>query len=500
MTSPDAYGTLSGRRRTAITAALLACVFLAMLDGTVVGTALPRITTELGGDDGWYLWLVTAYLLTSSAAVPAWGRYSDLYGRRPLLIAGLTLFLAGSFACGCAQSMPFLIAARAVQGLGGGSLLVLGMAVMRDLYPPDRAAGLVRMQTALAAMMVLGMVGGPLVGGLLADNAGWRWAFWLNLPVGAVVIAVLAAALPPYRAAARPSGRLDATGMLLLAGGISLVLVAFSIKGDAGPGHSRGWTDPAVAGSLLTGLLLLAVLVPVERRAAVPVLPLRLFGHRAYASLLTAGLLAQLGAMPVGILLPLYFQHVRDHSATVSGLLLLPYLIGMTAGNRITAAVVVRQGRARPALFTGAVLLTAGTLPFLALGDGTPMLLCGAWLFVAGLGTGPFMGGLTIATQSAVPPADMGTATAGAALAKQLGGACGLACAQSLAGGGTGAASAGAAVAWTGGAAGLLAIAVLLAAPDVPLAGRGAVGRGRGDPGAGRGRPAGFREAAPKAR
>ena len=172
--TPDPYDAIAPRARALIAMALLGCVFLAMLDGTVIGTALPRIVGRLGGNDTWYVWLVTAYLLTSSVSVPVYGRFSDLYGRRRLLLGGLTIFLAGSLACGLAGSMAQLILFRAVQGLGAGALLTLGMAVLRELYPPARQGGLIRMQTAMGTMLVLGMVGGPILGGLLADHAGWR--------------------------------------------------------------------------------------------------------------------------------------------------------------------------------------------------------------------------------------------------------------------------------------------------------------------------------------
>ncbi|NUR89810.1 MAG: MFS transporter, partial [Nonomuraea sp.] len=260
-----------------------------MLDGTVIGTALPRIVEQVGGTDSWYVWLVTAYLLTSSVSVPVYGRFSDLYGRRPLLLFGVAVFLTGSLACGLAGSMGVLIVSRAFQGLGAGALLTLGMAAIRDLHPPSRPEGLIRMQTLLAAMMIAGMVGGPLVGGLLTDHASWRWAFLLNLPIGAVAAAVVAVLLPDRRPSREPGGRLDAAGIALLTAGLSLALIGLSLKGNTG----RGWTDPAVLGSLLGGLALLVALVPVERRAATPVLPPSLLRRRTYAALLVSGFFFQ---------------------------------------------------------------------------------------------------------------------------------------------------------------------------------------------------------------
>jgi EmrB/QacA subfamily drug resistance transporter len=475
----DGYEELTARRRTLVTSALLGCAFLAMLDGTVIGTALPRIVEQIGGSGTWYVWLVTAYLLTSSISVPVYGRFSDLYGRRRLLLSGLALFLVGSLACSLAGSMEVLIICRAGQGLGAGALLTLGMALIRDLNPPSRTEGLIRMQTAMATMMVLGLVGGPIVGGLLADHAGWRWAFWLNLPLGLAAAAVLTVALPERRPAAAQSGRLDVAGVLLLAAGLSLALTGLSLKGNTAAGHTPSWTDPTVAICLLGGAALLALLVPVERRAAVPVLPLRLFRHRTYSALLTAGFFFQAAAMPIAILLPLYFQHVCGRSATVSGLLLLPLMIGMALSNRLTAVAILRSGHTKPALLAGAGLLIAGTAAFFALDAATPTALICAWLLVAGLGMGPAMGGITIATQNSVPAADMGTATAGSALTKQIGGTFGLACAQSLmshhgtaATAATTASAIGSTIARGGTAAGLLALAAVFVTRDIHIATR----------------------------
>ena len=463
--TPGLYEDLAPRRRALITVALLTCAFLAMLDGTVVGTALPRIVQQVGGSDSWYTWLVTAYLLTSSISVPIYGRFSDLYGRRGLLLGGLTVFLAGSLMCGLAGSMGVLIASRAVQGLGAGALLTLGMAIIRDLHPPGRDTGLIRMQTLLAAMMILGMVGGPVIGGLLTDHADWRWAFWLNLPMGLLAAAVLTTALPGRRPATARPGRLDVAGVAVLSAGLSLVLIGLSLKGNT----SAHWGDPVVAGPVLAGLALLAVLVPVERRAATPVLPPHLLRRRTYAALLAGGFFFQIAALPVGVFLPLYLQHVRGYSATASGLLLLPLLIGMTAGNRLTAVAILRTSHTKPVLLVGAGLVTVATVAFASLDAATPPAVTGVWLLLAGLGIGPAMGGITIATQNSVPQADMGTATAGSALTKQLGGAVGLACAQTLMSGAITAETVGTTIAWTGGLAGMLAFGSLLLMRDVTI-------------------------------
>ena len=251
------------------------------------------------------------------------------------------------------------------------------------------------------------------------------------------------------------------------------MLIALSLKANPEDGRVRAWTDPTVSGCLLAGLALLALLVPVERRASLPILPLRLFGNRTYSALLVSGFFFQLAAMPVGILVPLYFQHGRGHSATTSGLLLLPLLIGMTLGNRLTSLAVLRTGQVKPALLLGATLLLIGTGGFLTLRDTTPYALTSVLLLSAGLGAGPAMGGLTIATQNAVPRADMGTATASSALTKQIGGTFGLACAQSLLSRGDTleptASVIGSTLAWSGALASLLALAALLTVRDLSI-------------------------------
>ncbi|MFC4591683.1 MFS transporter [Sphaerisporangium corydalis] len=480
----------STARRGVIAAAVLSCAFLGILDGTVTGTALPRIVAQLGGTGTWYVWVTTAYLLTSTVTVPLYGRFSDLYGRRAPMLIGLGVFLAGSLACGAAQSITALIVFRAFQGLGAGALLTVGMAVVRDLYPPGRMAGMARMQSALAGMLVVGLIGGPPVGGVLADHAGWRWAFLLNLPIGLVAGAVLVAALPRTRPETTGAGRVDLAGIASLTAGLSLVLLGLSLKGES----ERGWADPLVGVPLLAGGALLVVLVAVERRAAEPIVPLRLFGHRAYAAIIPAGFFFQAATLPAGVFLPLYLQQARGYTATASGLLLLPMLAGMVAGNRLTVVALVRTGRPRPALRLGAMLVVAGSVPFLTLSARTPPLVIAFCLLLIGMGTGPAMGGASVVAQNSVPRADIGTATAGSMLTKQLGGAVSLALGQSLfaghlARGGATALTAGigTTLAWIGGLGGLLALTAILLMPDIRLTGPAGAGPHSTESGSGSG-------------
>ncbi|MET7397911.1 MFS transporter [Dactylosporangium sp. NPDC005572] len=392
--------------------ALLTCAFLGLLDGSIIGTALPAIVRDVGGNDTWYLWLVTAYLITSTVSVPVYGRCADLFGHKRLLLTGLGLFLAGSLACGAAGDLAVLIAARTVQGLGAGALLALAMAILRDKADKDAAKDL---QTAMGVMLIGGLVGGPIAGGLITDHLGWRWAFWLNLPIGLAAGAVIAASLPADHVR-RAGKRLDLAGIALLTGGLTLVLLVLSLQ--------RYWL------LLVPAALALLALIPVERRAELPILPPGVLGRRDTAALLSAGFWFQAAALPVGVFLPLYLQNSRHFPATTSALVLLPMLGGMAVANRVTAAVVNGTGRTKPALVAGAALIIAGSAAFATLPPDSPPALLGIAAAAVGLGLGPAMGALTVATLQAVPRADAGLASAASILTKQLGGSVGLAAAQ----------------------------------------------------------------------
>nr|WP_042198576.1 MFS transporter [Kibdelosporangium sp. MJ126-NF4]CEL23426.1 drug resistance transporter, EmrB/QacA family [Kibdelosporangium sp. MJ126-NF4]CTQ96806.1 drug resistance transporter, EmrB/QacA family [Kibdelosporangium sp. MJ126-NF4] len=435
---------MNERRKRTILLATLVCALLAALDGTVTSTAMPRIAAALHGEYD-LTWAVTAYLLASTVTIPVYGRMADLHGRKIPMLTGLALFLVGSALCATAQTMTGLIVFRVVQGIGAGALMTVGMTLVRDLYPPNQAQGMLRMQTLLAGVMVISFIGGPLAGGFVTDHWGWRWIFLGNLPLGLAAAAVLARLIPGTTGERAENGRFDLAGVALLGLGVSFVLVG-------------GWLLPA-------GIATLAVFVAVERRAEVPIVPLRLFGSRGYSAATVAGFLFTVAMMPAGLFLGVYFQQVLGYSATASGWMVLPLMGGMIVGNRLTAAITIRSGRIKPVLTAGAVLVVAGSAPLALLDSGIPLWITLGCTALVGLGAAPSMGGIAMVAQTAVDRRDVGAATAGLNLIKQFGGSAGLAAGQALVGvqhiGGT--------IAIVGTAGGLLALAAVLAIPDMNL-------------------------------
>ncbi|MEW9526958.1 MDR family MFS transporter [Microbispora sp. NPDC049125] len=401
--------------------AVLGGMFLAMMDQTIVGTALPKITTELGGT-GLYTWVVTAYLLTSTVTVPLYGRLSDIYGRKPLLLIGVTVFLAGSVLSGAAQTMGQLIAFRGLQGLGAGALLPLSLALVIDLFPPERSG---RVQGALGAVMGLSYIAGPFLGGVFTDHASWRWAFYVNVPIGLILVAIIWLRLP-YRPGDRSeagAARPDYTGIAVFTAAVSALLVGLTEKGLDG----HAWTSAPVLGPLAASLVLLAVFVAVERRAAQPIVPLHLFANRTYTIVNVASFFTAFCMYAGVVFLPRYFQEAHGLSATSSGLHIYPLMLAMVVGSVVTGALIGRTGRYKPWLVIAPFFLVAGALLCSRLAVDTPTVMLVVWMALLGLGMGPMLSGLTVAIQSAVPPRFIGTASANLAFFRQVGGSVALA-------------------------------------------------------------------------
>jgi EmrB/QacA subfamily drug resistance transporter len=429
---PDSLTTASGispRARWAVMGAILLTLFLGSLDQTVVGTALPRIVTDLSGNN-LYTWVVTAYLLSSTVTVPIYGKFSDVFGRKPMLLVGVGVFLAGSWLSGAAQNMVELIVFRAVQGLGAGALFPISLAVIGDLFSA-RERG--RYQGLFGAVFGLSFIVGPFVGGWLTDNASWRWVFYVNLPVGIAALAVIAAVLPSLRGRPASIRDLDYLGIALFCLGVVPLLIGLTNKGQTNSsGRLYDWTDPSVGGLMAFGLVVLAVFAFQESRAREPILPLDLFRGRDYAASQVAVFVFAVGMFTAVIFLPRYYQAVRGDSATQSGYEIWPLLVGLIGGSIGSGQLISRIGRYKWILVVSTVPLMLGAFLMTHLTAGTGTWTLWWWMLLLGLGVGPSMAGFTVAIQNAVSLSRLGVATSNLTFFRQIGGSVGLAIADTV--------------------------------------------------------------------
>ena len=407
----------SDRRRTLVTfAGLLLAMLLASLDQTIVSTALPTIVGELGGIDQ-LSWVVTAYLLAATVTIPLWGRVSDLYGRKRLFQAAIVVFLAGSALSGTAQSLGELIAFRALQGLGAGGLMTLAMAIVADIVAP-RERG--RYQGYIQMVFVLASVAGPLLGGLFADHLSWRWVFYVNLPIGAVALAVVSTTLDHTVPDARP--RIDYAGAALLAAALTAILLVTTWGG-----RQYAWGSTEIAGLAVATIVLLACFIARERRAAEPILPLRLFRDPVFDVVSIVLFLTTCAFFAAIVFTPLYLQVVTGASATSSGLLLLPMMLSAAASTAVSGRLISKTGRYKRFPVAGLAIMAIGLLLLSGMDETTPRAVVSLFLVVFGLGFGMVSQVLTVAVQNAVQRSDIGIATASANLFRALGGSVGVA-------------------------------------------------------------------------
>ena len=423
LTDDPALG-LSHRAKMEIFFAVLLAMFLSALDQTIVGVALPTIVRNLGGAE-LYNWVVISYLLTSTITVPFYGKLSDLYGRRPMLLIGVAIFLVGSVLSGLSQDMTQLIIFRGVQGIGAGALFPTSLAVIGDLFTPQERG---KYQGFIGAVFGVASLVGPALGGFITDTWGWHWIFFVNIPIGIISMILIARLLPTVK---RPdaSKDLDFLGAGVFTVAVSALLVGLSNKGfvDATTNQLHEWTDPVVGGLILVGVVLSIVFLVIESKAKQPIVPLDLWRIRTYAASIIAVVLISFGFFGAIIFLPRWFQFVAGSSPTESGYQSLPLLAGLIISSILAGQIVSRTSRYKPVILTGLALMTVGLWAMTHLHATTDLWILYGWMFITGLGIGPTMSVFTIVVQNTVPFRQLGVATSNLAFFRQIGGSVGLA-------------------------------------------------------------------------
>jgi EmrB/QacA subfamily drug resistance transporter len=406
---PEGYQFTIGRI-LAIYSGLMVALLLAALDQTIVATALPRVVSELGGL-GQYSWVFTAYMLGSTVTVPLYGKLGDVYGRKPLFIVAIVVFIAGSALCGAAQNMWELVVFRAVQGIGAGGLFPLTLAMVGMIVPPrDRG----RYQGLIGSVFAAASIIGPLIGGFIVDNASWRWIFYVNLPVGGLALAVILVTMPrrPYR----QEHSIDWLGAAVLGAGTTALLLGLVWGGRQYP-----WTSLEVIGSLAASVVLVAAFALIERRVPEPIIPFHLLRNPTVAA--SVACMALVGMAMFGTIsyVPLFVQGVIGTSATSSGVVLTPLMLGAVITSFVSGQIVSRTGRYRPNTLVGPVVLGIGTLLLWRMGVGTTNGVAARNMVIAGIGLGMMMQIFVLSVQNSVGRSAMGTATALTQFSRSIG-------------------------------------------------------------------------------
>jgi EmrB/QacA subfamily drug resistance transporter len=409
--------TFSHREKIIVLFGLMLGMFLAALEQTIVATALPRMAAELG-DVERLSWIVSAYLLTSTAVTPIYGKLSDLYGRKRMLQIAIAVFLLTSLLCGFAKTMNQLIAFRALQGLGGGGLLAMAHATIADVISP-RERG--RYQAYIAAVFATASVIGPVLGGLFAEHLGWPWIFWINIPVGIGAIAVSQKALARLQPK-RLRHRIDYLGAVLIVSAVTCVLLVTTMGGNEFP-----WASPQIVGLGAAAVVLFALAVLQERRAPEAVLPPRLFSDNTYIVVTVVNLLIAMVMIGGLIYMPLFLQMIYGLSSSDAGLMLIPLSCFTVAGAITAGRLVSHSGRYKMFPLIGLTLVIVAMLLLSTVTATTPLWLTGGFMGVNGYGIGLVMPVMLVAVQNAVQPRDIGVGTASVSFFRSMGGSFGVA-------------------------------------------------------------------------
>jgi len=409
-------GALSGRALTTVFGALMLGMFLAALDQTIVSVALPTIVGDLGGVDH-LSWVVTSYLLAATASTPLYGKLGDMYGRKPVFLAAIIIFLAGSMLSGLSQSMGQLVAFRGLQGIGAGGLMVGAQAIIADIVPP-RERG--RYMGLIGSVFAVASVAGPLLGGFLVDGLSWRWVFYVNMPIGAVAVAVVALRLHLHTPAQRHS--IDYLGATLLTAGVSALILVTTWGGT-----EYDWGSPIIVALAAGGIALLAAFVWQEQRAAEPIIPLNLFASGVFRVSSALGFVIGLAMFGAIIFIPLFLQLVYGVSPTSSGLRMLPLMAGLLAASILSGRAISRVGRYKAFPVAGTAITTVGMFLLSRLEVDTPPWVASVYMLVVGVGIGLVMQVLVLVVQNDAPARDVGVATSTATFFRSMGGSLGVA-------------------------------------------------------------------------
>ncbi|HEY0688711.1 MAG TPA: MDR family MFS transporter [Kribbella sp.] len=402
--------------RNAVMVAIMLGMLLASLDQTIVATALPTIVSDLGGASH-LSWVVTSYLLAQTIMTALVGKFGDLYGRKPVFLISVVLFLAGSFLCGMADSMLWLIGSRALQGLGAGGIMVTAMAIIADVVPLSERG---KYQGVIGSVFGVSTVAGPLLGGLFVDQLSWRWAFYVNIPLGVIVLIVGTITLPTVKAAIKPA--IDYLGILLIgvaATGLTLV--------TTWGGNRYAWTSPIIVAMAVGSGIALVLFVLVEQRAAEPLLPIRLFRSRVFTVCTVLSFIIGFAMLGGVTFLPTYLQYVHGASATESGLEMLPLVVGLLAASVGVGQVISKTGRYRIFPIIGTILIAVGLFLLSLMDNTTSYPVSAGYMLVLGIGVGLCMPVPTVVVQSTVDYSDLGVATSGVSFLRTMGSSFGVA-------------------------------------------------------------------------
>ena len=407
---------LSHRAKMEILFAVMLGLFLGALDQTIVGPALPTIATQLVGND-LYVWAITIYLLTSTISVPFWGKLSDLYGRKPMFMIGIVIFLIGSALSGLSQNMSMLILFRGIQGIGAGSLFPVALAVIGDLFTPQERG---KYQGLFGAVFGVAFIVGPLVGGFLTEQVSWHWIFYVNIPIGIVSLYFIWRLLPTVKNP-RATRNFDILGGAIFSVAVSFMLVGLTNK------QTGDWSSFSVGGFLAIAAVGIVAFIWAEFRAKEPIIPPQLFRIRTYTSSMISTFFASFAFFGAIIFLPRWFQFVHGFSPTNSGLAALPLMVGLILSSIVSGLMVSRTGKYKWLVVGAIVVMGVGTALMTQLTAQTPLPIVWLWMFIVGLGVGPTFSVFTIIVQNAVPFHELGVATSNLTFFRQIGGTVALA-------------------------------------------------------------------------